>query len=196
MAEAVRRCQVCQHPSVLGINQAILNGKSYLSLARDYKIGSTASGDFKPDHKKVTRHAEGCLKTSYQQVTDQNLSQQGQALTARMKFLDEQVETAIKDALEGEVLMVGDTPMLEDDGSPKRVRTWRDTRTLLAAVREGRQNVVVVAKLAGAMPDDDMDALEQVREGLLDPEVRRLTQELEERLAANQAANGGDRVDT
>lgn len=196
MAEdkAVRRCSVCQHPSVLGINQAILNGKAYRAIARDWKIGSERSGTFHPDHKKVIRHAEDCLATSFQKVQETNLTAQGEALQARLRYLDEQVDTAITDALKGELVMVGDTPMLDDDGKPVERRSIAHIRALLGAVREGRHNAALMAKLSGAMPDEDQEALEKARQGLEDPESRRLIQELEERLASLETEQGRDQV--
>lgn len=194
MSEPVRRCPVCEHPSVLGINQAILNGKSFRAIARDWKIGSERSGNFTPDHKKVSRHAEGCMATSFQQIQESNLTAQGEAIHARMKYLEDQVDTAIRDALEGDVLMIGDTPMLDDDGNPKRVRTTAHLRVLLAAVREGRHNQELVAKLAGAMPDEDQAALERARKGLEDEGARKLVQKLEQRLAELEADAGRDKI--
>ena len=142
-AKPVRRCPVCEHPSVLGINQAILNGKAFRAIARDWKIGSERSGKFIPDHKKVTRHAEGCMATSFQKVQETNLTAQGEAIQARMKYLDEQVDTAILDALKGEPVMMGDTPLLDDEGRPMMRRGIPHVRALLAAVREGRQNAAL-----------------------------------------------------
>lgn len=194
MADGRRRCSVCEHPSVLGINQAILNGKAYRAIARDYKIGSERSGTFKPDHSKVLRHAEGCMATSYQKVQETNLTAQGVAIQARLDFLDEQVDTAIADALKGHVIMVGDVPLLEEDGTPKTERSVSHIRALLAAVREGRHNAEVKAKLAGAIPDKDQEALDRLRQGLEDPETRKMIQELEERLAAAEAEAGQDQV--
>jgi hypothetical protein len=195
MSDAVRRCQVCEHPSVLGINQAILNGKSYRAISRDYRIGSERSGSFKADHAKVRRHAEGCMATSFQKVQEANLTAQGEAIHARMKYLDEQVDVAIADALKGEPQMIGDTPLLEDDGSVKMVRSMGHVRALLAAVREGRQNAALVAKLAGAMPDEDADALEHARKGLEDPAVRALVQQMEQRLAELESEQGRDKIE-
>lgn len=190
MSDLSRRCSVCAHPSVLGINQAILNGKPFAAIARDHRIGSEKSGTFKPDHKKVIRHAEGCMATSYQKITETNLTAQGEAIHARMKFLDAQVDTAIADALQGEVVMVGDVPMLDDDGKPLERRSISHIRALLAAVREGRQNAALVAKLAGAMPDEDAEALEKARAGLDDPAVRKLMLQVEELLAERAQAAG------
>jgi len=196
MAEPVRRCAVCAHPSILGINAAILNGKPFRAIARDFKIGSERSGTFTPDHKKVTRHAEGCMATSFQQIQDTNLTAQGEAIQARLRFLDEQVDTAIKDALEGEPVMVGDAPLLNDDGSPKMRRSIAHVRALLAAVREGRQNAALVAKLAGAMPEEDLEALERARAGLDNPEVRRLMLQVEELLAQQAQEAGHNKLET
>lgn len=191
MSEPVRRCPVCEHPSVLGINQAILNGKPFRAIARDFKVGSEASGKFRPDHKKVTRHAEGCMATSYQKVQESNLTAQGEALVARMRELDAHVDTVLQEALEGDPVMVGDTPLLNDDGSPV---TRRNLRIILGAVREGRHNTALRAKLAGAMPEEDQSALELARKGLEDPVVRRHLQEMEARLAELETEQGRDKV--
>lgn len=196
MTEPIRRCPVCDHPSVLGINQAILNGKPFRQIARTYKIGSERSGEFRPDHKKVIRHAEGCMATSFQKVQESNLTAQGEAIQARLRFLDEQVDTAIQDALKGEEVMMGDAPLLDENGHPVTRRTISHIRALLAAVREGRQNAALVAKLAGAMPEEDLDALDRARQGLEDPAVRRLVQQMEERLAELETAQGRDQVNT
>jgi len=196
VTEPVRRCPVCDHPSVLGINQAILNGKPFRQIARTYKIGSERSGEFRPDHKKVIRHAEGCMATSFQKVQETGLTAQGEAIQARLRFLDEQVDTAIQDALKGEEVMMGDAPLLGEDGHPVTRRTISHIRALLAAVREGRQNAALVAKLAGAMPEEDLDALDRARQGLEDPAVRRLVQQMEERLAELESQAGRDQVNT
>ncbi len=195
MADAVRRCPVCEHPSVLAINHAILNNKSYRAIARDFRIGSEASGTFRPDHKKVVRHAEGCMATSYQQVQEESLSTQGRAIQERMKWLDEQVDVVVADALAGEVLMLGDVPLLNDDGSEKRIRTVAHLRALLAAVREGRQNQALLAKLAGALPEGDDDA-DLMRQALENPEARRLVQELERVLAEAAQAAGQNQIES
>lgn len=196
MSEPVRRCPVCAHPSVLGINSAILNGKPFRAIARDFKIGSERSGTFTPDHKKVSRHAENCMATSYQQVTEKNLTKQGEAIQARLRYLDEQVDTAIQDSLKGEEVTVGDVPLLDDDGKPVTRRSTQHVRALLAAVREGRQNAALLAKLAGAMPEEDADSLEHARKGLEDPAIRGFIQKMEERLAELETAAGRDTVDT
>lgn len=198
MAEStpVRRCPVCSHDSVSAINAAILNGKSYRRIAEDFKIGSTASGTFRPDHKKVSRHAENCLSASYQQVQQETMTQQGRAIQERMKWLDEQVDVAVADALKGEPVMIGDTPALNDDGSPQLVRTISHLRVLLAAVREGRHNQALLAKLAGALPDEDAEALEAARAGLENPEVRKLVQQIEEQLANAAQAEGRNQIET
>lgn len=196
MADAVRRCAICEHDSVAAINAAILNGKAYRAIARDFRIGSSKSGTFHPDHKKVLRHAEGCLATSYREVQQESLTAQGRAIQERMKHLDAQVDVAIAEALEGEPLMAGDTPLLNDDGTPQRVRTVAHMRVLLAAVREGRHNAALIAKLAGALPDEDEAALEAARLGMENPEVRALVQQIEELLAAAAQAEGRNKIET
>jgi hypothetical protein len=196
VTEAVQRCAVCEHPSVLGINAAILNGKSFRAIARDFKIGSERSGTFTPDHKKVSRHAERCMATSYQQIQETNLTTQGKAIQARLQYLDEQVDLAIADAREGEVVMVGDAPMLDADGQQMRRRSAAHLRVLLAAVREGRHNQALIAKLAGALPDEDGTELEAMKRLLESPEARRLVQQLEEVLAAEAQAEGRNKIES
>lgn len=193
---AVRRCPVCEHPSVLAINAAILNGKSYRALARDFRIGSERSGKFTPDHKKVSRHAEGCMATSFQEVQKANLTGQGEAIHARMKELEEHVNTVLADALEGRIVMVGDTPMLNDDGTPKRERTTGDLRVIIAAVRESRHNQALVAKLAGALPEGDEAEMDDLRKLLEMPEARALVAKLEGMLAAKADAEGANKIES
>lgn len=193
---AVRRCVVCEHPSVLAINAAVLNGKSYRAIARDFKIGSEASGTFRPDHKKVLRHAEGCMSTSYQEVQKTNLVGQGEAIHARMKELEEHVNTVLADALEGRIVMVGDVPMLNDDGSPKRERTTGDLRVIIAAVREGRHNQALIAKLAGALPEGDEGEMDDLRKLLEMPEARALVVKLEGMLAERADREGANKLES
>jgi hypothetical protein len=192
---AVRRCPVCEHPSVLGINAAILNGKSYRAISRDFRIGSERSGKFTPDHKKVMRHAEGCMETSYQQVQKAKLEGQGEAIHARMKELEEHVNTVLADALEGRIVMVGDAPMLNEDGSPLRERTTSDLRVIIAAVREARHNQALVAKLAGALPEGDEGEMDDLRKLLEMPEARALVAKLEGMLAAKADAEGANKIE-
>jgi hypothetical protein len=190
----VQRCQVCQHPSVLGINTAITNGKSYRAISRDYHIGSEASGTFKPDHQKVKRHAERCLATSFQEIQKTSMEVQGAAIHVRLKELEAHVDKVIQDAQEGDIVMVGDTPLLDEEGHPRTHRTTSHLRVILGAVRESRQTQALIAKLAGAMPDEDTEGAEAAREGLKDPKVRALVQEMEKRLAELQTEAGHDQV--
>ena len=194
MTAPMRTCAVCEHESVSAINAAILNRKSYRSIAVNFRIGSNRSGTFRPDHKKVLRHAEKCMAASFEAVQEANLNVQGRAIQERLKHLEDQVDVAIADALKGEPVMVGDVPMLDDEGKPLYVRRVGHLRVLLAAVREGRHNQELVAKLAGAMPDEDTEALEASRKSLEDPEVRKLVQQVEALLAEKETREGRDQV--
>ena len=75
------------------------------------------------------------------------------------------------------------TPLLNPDGSPV-VR--RDSRVILAAVKEARANAEMLARLSGAAPEDAEDAddaANAARAAVQDPEVRRLLTQVEEHLA-------------
>ena len=98
-----------------------------------------------------------------------------------------------QDALKGHVLMSGDTPLLDDEGQPKTERTIYHIRTLLAAVREGRHNQALIAKLAGALPEGD-DPAEATRELLKDPAMRRLLAQMEARAGELEQQTGKDTV--
>jgi len=182
MAERERPCQVCQHPSRLAIDQAILNGKAVRAIARDFSIGSGVGTDhFKPDHKKVTRHIERCMGEAYRAAKAADLEASGLALVNRMKHLDDVVDEVLQRVREGDVVTDADgIPMLDDDGQPLR---RHKEAVILAAIREARRNTEMRAKLAGVNPDGDPEAAEQARAALASPEARRLLTQLDEVLA-------------
>lgn len=190
MAE-VRNCPVCNHPSLSAINTAILNGKTFRAIARDFQIGSDASGKFVPNHHKVSRHANKCLTAAYQHVQEERLSGQGVAIQVRLQELDEHVDKVLTTAWAGEPVMVGDIQDVDADGNPK-VRV--NLRVILAAVREARHNADLTAKLAGALPEGDGTEGQAARAALEDPTLRRLNQEMETRLAELERAEGNDKV--
>lgn len=175
-----RPCSVCQHPSRLAIDQAILNGKALRAIARDFGIGSGEYGtdSFKPDHKKVERHRERCMGEAYRAAKAADLEASGLALVNRMKELDEAVDEVLNRARSGEVVYDPEhiAPLLDEDGRP--LRRYND-RTILAAVQQARRNTELRAKLAGATEDTDPEALERQRQMLGDPKARKLMAELD-----------------
>jgi hypothetical protein len=177
-----RPCQVCQHPSRLAIDQAILNGKALRAIARDFGIGAHPGTDqFKPDHKKVERHRDRCMGEAYRKAREDDLEASGLALVNRMKELDEAADEVLNRARKGEVVRDADgIPLLAEDGSAER--RFND-RTILAAIREARRNTEMRAKLAGAVPEGDPEALARQRAALSDPRARRLMAELDAILA-------------
>jgi hypothetical protein len=177
---AERPCSVCQHNSRLAIDQAILNGKALRAIARDFGIGSGEPGTdtFKPDHKKVERHRDRCMGEAYRAAKAADLEASGLALVNRIKELDEIVDEVLVRERRGEVQYDAEriAPLLNEDGS--EVRRYND-RTILAAVREARRNTEMRAKLSGAVPDGDPEALARQRDALKDPKARRLMAELD-----------------
>lgn len=178
-----KTCQVCVHESRLAIEQAILNGKPKAAIARTFGFTYTRSKDGKvmPDHKVIARHADRCMAGAYQKAVEERENQSGVAIAARLAYLDEQVDLVITKAREGRPVMVGDVPLLNDDGTEMKAYDWR---LLLAAVREGRSNAELVAKLSGRVEHDAED-LDAIRRHLDTPEARKLLARLEE-LAATQ----------
>jgi len=182
-----RLCQVCEHLSRLAIDQAILNNKPLRVIAREFGIGSGQFGtpSFKEDHKKLSRHVERCMGEAYRAAKEADLEASGLALVNRMRQLDEIVDEVLERSREGEPILVDDVPLLNPDGSP--MKRFKDT-TLLAAIREARRNTELRAKLAGALPEGDEDAVAKARAALNSPAARRLVTELE-RTLADEAAN-------
>ena len=104
------------------------------------------------------------------------------------------MNVAITDALKGRLVMAGDTPMLDANGEPMRERSTGDLRVLLHAVAQGRANTELLAKLAGAVPDADQDAMDRARAAIGNPDARRLLAQLDQALADAEApeARSGD----
>lgn len=178
---AERPCTVCQHPSRLAIDQAILNGKGLRAIARDFRIGRGEGDDFVADHKKVQRHRDRCMGEAYRAAKDADLEASGLALVNRMKELDEVVDEVLRRLRAGTPLRTSEgLPITDPNGDPV---TLYEERTLLRAVAEARRNVDMRAKLAGALPEGDAEGLERQRELLQNPAVRRLMAELDELLA-------------
>lgn len=175
-----RPCQVCQHPSRLAIDQAILNGKALRAIARDFGIGAHPGTDqFRADHKKVERHRDKCMGEAYQAAKAADLEASGLALINRLKELDEAVDEVLTRSRQGE-------PVYDDEGIQVRlmpdgttpVMRYND-RMILAAVQQARKNTEIRARLSGAVPEGDPEALERQRLLLQSPEARRLMAELD-----------------
>lgn len=185
MAGDAKRCQVCTHPSRLAIEQAILNAKPKSAIARDFGFTYTRSSDgaTMPNHKAIARHAGRCMANAYERAVANQENKSGEQIVKRLEQLDEEVDRVIEAARKGFPVMVGDVPLLDDEGRQVMRHDWR---LLLAAVREGRANAELVAKLAGKVEGDAGD-LEAARRHLESPEARRLLQELERLQAAEDA---------
>lgn len=178
------RCSVCSHDSRAAIDQAILNQKSLASIARTF--GFTYKGkDDKPtpDHKIIARHRDRCMPDAYQEAVKDAKTTSGLQIANRLKYLDEQVDLVIETARKGHPIMVGDAPLLDDDGKPVWAIHVPELRALLAAVREGRQNAELLGRLAGTVTDPDDEALEAIRQAQSDPKVRAILAELDRAMA-------------
>lgn len=173
------RCRICTHPSMLAINQAILNGKPQRAVARDFDLG---------DHKIVARHVRH-MGDTYQAARDADAEASGMALVNRMKQLDEQVDAVLTRVAQGEVVYDNEgLPVLDPSGDGTQFLRRHREATILAAVREARRNVEMRAKLAGAIPEGDDEALNKARAALASPEARRLLAELDRTLAQADGA--------
>lgn len=180
-----RPCPVCIHDSRMAIEQAILNGKSASQVARQFGFMYESKTGPKPNHKQITNHRDNHMPEAYQASVKDREAASGNAMAARLRYLDEQVDTVIGRAAKGEVIMVGDVPLLDDDGRP--VLRYND-RLLLAAIREARGNVELTAKLAGAIPEGKSEELDRMRDLLKSPEARKLLAKLDALDAQEDAA--------
>lgn len=187
MTGAAKACRICHHGSRAAIEQAILNLKPKSQIARDFGFVYTRHSDGRemPDHKVIQRHMDRCMGNAYQAVKDETEQASGFAIAARLAYLDEQVTAAIEAARKGFPVMVGDIPLLDDEGRQVMRYDWR---LVLAAVREGRQNADLSARLAGKLEQDPQD-LGVIRGHLDTPEARALLARLE-RMAADQNSSG------
>lgn len=177
------RCRVCTHPDRAAIENAILAGKAKNAIARSFQLGyiSSKTGDFMPDHKLVTRHIDRCMPDAYQAAMEESRTVHGVAIATRLRHLDDVVDEVLEDARKGYPITSSDgTPLLNPDGSPV---TRRESRVILAAVKEARANAEMLARLSGAAPEDAEHAADEARAAVQDPEVRRLLTQVEEHLA-------------
>lgn len=180
------RCPVCSHDSRAAIEQAILNGKPKAQVALTFGFTYTRGSDQKVmgNHKVITNHLEHMGEAFQKAMEDRDLAS-GEAMAARLRVLEEQVDVVIQRANAGKPLMVGDVPLLDDEG--RQVMVY-DNRLLLAAIGHARANVELIAKLAGKVENDPED-LDKVRQHLRSPEARRLLARLDE-LAAKAPQDG------
>lgn len=140
-------CQVCDHPSRLAIDQAILNQKPLRGIARDFGIGSGEQGtpSFKADHKKITRHIDRCMGDAYSVAREADLEASGLALVNRMVQMDEVVDEVLARSRKGHPVLDDGVPLLDEDGQPLR---RYDDRMILAAVQQARRNTEIRARLS------------------------------------------------
>ena len=181
------RCPVCKHESRAAIDQALVNGKSARTLAAQFGFSYTVrtgphAGDVVPNHKPIANHRDRCLGEAWVAATKATKESAGRAIADRLNYLDLAVTEVLEEAREGHIVMEGDSPMLQADGSPVR---RKDHRMMLSAIREGRANAEMMAKLSGAVPDGDEAAMEKARAAIQDPRVRNLLAEAEAMLAAD-----------
>lgn len=184
-----RPCAVCVHASRAAIEQAILNRKAASHIAREFGFTYTRSkdGETVPDHRIVTRHRDQHMGRAYQTAVQEAEVQSGVAIAKRLEHLDDQVDLVIQAATKGEPVIVGDAPLLDDDGRTVMRYDWR---LLLAAVGHGRANAELLAKLAGKVEQDPQD-LEAIRRHLDNPQARKLLAELEALAAKASEADAG-----
>lgn len=180
---AERPCQVCSHPSRLAIDQALLNGKGLRPTAVAFGIGSGEFGTdtFKPDHKKVQRHIDRCMGEAYRAAKDADLEATGLALVNRMKQMDELVDEIIARNREGVPITDEHGPVLHPSTGEPILRV--NDRVLLSAVSEARRNAEMRAKLAGALPEGDEDAVVKARTALANPTVRKALADVDKAMA-------------
>jgi len=177
------RCRVCSHDSRAAIEQAILNNKPKAQIALTFGFTYTRRKDNKVmgDHKVIANHIDHMGEAFRAAMDDRDMAS-GEALAARMRALDAEVDKVIERANDGMPVMVADVPLLNDDGTP--VMRY-DNRLLLAAVREGRANIEMLAKLAGKVEAEPED-LDLVRAHLQNPKARALLAALEELTSETQ----------
>lgn len=160
-------CSVCSHDDVHSIDQAIVNGKALAQIARQFGFR---------DPKTIARHRDRHLKPSVQAAAEHLRVKRGESLVAdRLARLDEAVDEVLRRARDG-----FETTVNLGDGEQITVRSY-DDRTILAAVREGRQNAMALAELMGEVPGD-REAAEAARRALDNEATRRMAAELEERV--------------
>lgn len=181
------RCPVCSHDSRAAIEQAILNGKPRAQVALTFGITYTRGSDGKKvgNASTITRHLKH-MGDAFQKAMDERDLASGEAMAARLRVLEDEVDRVIRRANEGTVVMVGDVPLLDDEG--RQIMRY-DNRLLLSAVAQARANVELIAKLAGKVENDPTD-LDATRHHLRSPEARRLLARLEELAAVETARDG------
>lgn len=179
-----RPCQVCSHGSRTALETALANGKSAREVARTFQIGSHPGTDeFRADHKKVTRHIVEHMGPAYRDALEARHMESGTNLVDRLAELDSAVNATLSRALQGAIVLDADGQPLLDPESPDGYRrTWQE-RTILAAAEQGRRNLELRHRLAGATPEGDMDAVEAARRALQNPAVRRMVSDLEQAMA-------------
>lgn len=169
----VHRCQVCEHESRQAIEQALVNGKSARGISRQFYIGSggTDPATFKPDHSKVTKHRDRCMAATFQAATTEARVEAGSALIARVAEADQAIDEVLARARRGEAMFDPEGMPMIDMLTGQQVRHYRES-TILAAVDRMVKVTDLRARLAGAIPDEDRDAIEQARAALDSPASR------------------------
>lgn len=176
------KCTICWHPDRQAIEQQIINGKPLRQIAIQWGWSYTngKTGKVEGDHKRVSLHRDKCMAADYAYATGADKAETGFAIQARLDELDRHIDTVLKRRLAGHPVEVEGVALLNEDGSPQLVY---DDRLILLAVREARRNLDARWRFASGLPEPDKDSMEQARQAMADPEVRRLLQTVEETLA-------------
>lgn len=171
---------------------AIVNGKALRQIAETFGFTYTdgKSGKVVGDHKVIARHRDRCMGEAYTAAVAEKKTAAGAAIAARLDYLDSRVDLVIQEAEKGHPLVIGDVPMLDEDGKAVYVRSVGELRTILHAVAQGRANADLKARLAGAVPEAQDEELERLRAALESPAARRLLTQLDEQLAAQEPDDG------
>lgn len=161
-----------------------MNGKPAATIAKTFGFTYTRSSDGREvgNHKPIQRHLDKCMGEAFKASIEAREMASGEAMATRLRALEAEVDKVLERANRGTPVLVGDVPLLDDEG--RQVLVY-DNRLVLAAIREARGNVELLAKLAGKVENDPED-LGALRAHLQSPEARRLLARLEA-MAAEQA---------
>lgn len=164
-------CTVCRHDERLVIEQMLVNGKSHQSIADRFGVSRSA----------VQRHGAKCVPDVIAQAKQAEAELRGLRIVDRVRRFDQYVDEVIERARNPEpvveVLANGETvthPVPPND------------RIILQAIKEGRANAELVAKMLGDLPPED--GADKARKALLDPETARMVAEVEERISGGSDA--------
>lgn len=183
MSKPGSQCQVCQHPDREAIEQALLNGRAMLTVARDFRVGSRRDqgDDFRPDHKIIRTHIDAHMGEDFRAVKAEDQANSGRAMVERLNHLDAVVDESLARLTKGDVVMHDGLPVLDPDGTGQALRRFAEA-DIRGTVREARRNLELRTRLAGVNPEGDPDAADDARDLLLSPAARLAINALEDML--------------